>query len=69
LDDQAVEIAVYDMFGQKVQVLQTGEMKQGSYSATWNGRGNNGNELPIGVYQVVISGPSGQKTTKLMKSW
>ena len=69
LNDQAVEIAVYNMFGQKVHVLQTGEMKQGSYTLRWNGRSFYGSEQPVGVYHLVFTGPSGRVSTRLMKSW
>ena len=69
LNDQAVEIAVYNMFGQKVHVLQTGEMKQGSYTLKWNGRSFYGGEQPVGIYHLVFTGPSGRVSTRLMKSW
>jgi len=67
LFDQAVEIGVYNFMGQKVGTIKGGNMKQGSYDIIWDGKGNNGNILPAGIYYFMISGASGQAGTKLVK--
>jgi len=68
LFDQNVEIGVYNFMGQKIGAVKNGNMKRGTYVFTWDGKGNNGNSLPVGIYYFVISGSSGQVGTKLVKS-
>ena len=68
LNDQFVEISIYNYIGQKVKTIKGGNMKQGTYQVTWDGKDNNGNTQPVGVYQFVIKGTTGQASTKLLKN-
>jgi Tol biopolymer transport system component len=44
------ELAVYNMAGQIVRVLETGEMSAGVHSAVWDGRDMNGELVSSGVF-------------------
>ena len=68
LNDQFVEISIYNYIGQKVKTIMSGNMKQGTFQIKWDGKDNNGNTQPVGVYQFVIKGTTGQASTKLLKN-
>jgi flagellar basal-body rod modification protein FlgD len=50
-----VTLAVKNASGQVVALLPQGNLGSGSNPLTWNGRDANGNQLPDGSYQVVVS--------------
>jgi hypothetical protein len=66
-NDQNVEMGVYNLMGQKVKTLQGGDLKQGTYNVVWDGKGDDGEMQPKGVYFFQISGSSGKANTKVMK--
>lgn len=45
-----VSLRVFNVSGQLVRTLASGYYEAGSYTVTWNGRGDNGREAPSGVY-------------------
>ena len=45
-----VELAVYNLAGQKVVRLADGSQKAGAHTVRWNGRDDAGRELASGVY-------------------
>ena len=45
-----VELAIYDLAGQKVTTLLTGMHQAGAYRIDWDGRDDNGRELASGLY-------------------
>lgn len=47
---ERVTIAIYDTGGRVVARLNDMDMAPGIYSATWNGRDENHNEVPPGIY-------------------
>jgi flagellar basal-body rod modification protein FlgD len=51
--------------GQVVALLPQGNLSAGSNTLTWNGKDANGNQLPDGSYQVVVSaaGANGSQAT------
>jgi PKD repeat protein len=49
-----VTLKVYDMMGRHVRTLLEGELQPGIYKLIWDGRGENGIELPSGVYIFVL---------------
>ena len=56
----AVDVAVFDVLGRRVATLASGEFEPGSYTATWNGTGDNGAEASSGVYYVrMLAGGEG----------
>lgn len=48
----AVNLSVFDIQGRKVATLVDGVQDAGAYTATWNGRGDNGSMLSSGLYFV-----------------
>jgi len=46
----AVEVAVYNVAGQRVRTLANGHMSQGVHEVSWDGRTSAGSEAPSGVY-------------------
>jgi|GEM_PF-3843251 PKD repeat protein len=47
-------LKVYDMMGRHVRTLLEGELQPGIYKLIWDGRDENGIELPSGVYIFVL---------------
>ncbi|UCH62731.1 MAG: T9SS type A sorting domain-containing protein [Fidelibacterota bacterium] len=45
-----VEMAVYNILGQKIRTLVNKNLQAGEYSAQWNGRNNEGNLVASGIY-------------------
>jgi hypothetical protein len=45
-----VTIHVYDVRGRRVAIVTEGQRDPGSHSATWDGRGDNGERLQSGIY-------------------
>jgi flagellar hook assembly protein FlgD len=45
-----VNIAVYNMFGQKVKQLAEEIQPSGTHSNSWNGTNNSGSKVPNGIY-------------------
>ena len=48
--DGDVEIAIYNVTGQRVRLLVSTEMKAGMHEVSWDGRNDAGNSLPSGIY-------------------
>ena len=55
-----LDVAVYDLSGRRVRVLQHGDSKPGSITVTWDGRDATGTPLPDGVYflRMTLEGKS-----------
>ncbi len=45
-----VELAVYDLLGNKIVTLALGKKPAGSYSVEWNGLSDSGKQMPTGLY-------------------
>ena len=57
-----VKLNIYDVTGQLVKALVTGEMTAGRYSVTWNGRDHFGHLVASGtyLYQIVVESEDGE---------
>ena len=62
----AVRLAVCDVRGREVAVLNEGAMEAGEHTATWHGRDTQGRGLPSGLYLAVLRTGSGVSTQKLV---
>jgi hypothetical protein len=66
-----VELIVYNILGQQIKTLVSGNRPAGNFTATWNGTNNQGAEASSGIYFVRLnyqkdSGKADVKTIKLL---
>ena len=61
-----VELAVYNISGQKVATLAQGLYPSGAYTFTWDGRNTHGAELASGVYCYRLRANGREQTRKLI---
>ena len=61
-----VELAVYNISGQKVATLAQGLYPAGAYTFTWDGRNTHGAELASGVYCYRLKANGREQTRKLI---
>jgi len=45
-----LDISVYNILGEKISTIVSGEFTAGSHSVTWSAQDNNGQNLATGVY-------------------
>jgi hypothetical protein len=60
-----VHLAVYDISGRLVRVLQDGDQSAGSHRSVWNGTDQRGRPVAPGVYLLRLEG-QGQTATRKM---
>ena len=51
----AAEAAIYDLGGRRVRTVHRGPLARGLTTVSWDGRGENGERLPAGVYLLRFS--------------
>jgi hypothetical protein len=61
-----VELAVYNLAGQRVAALIQGQREAGSYTLRWDGRDERGRELASGVYLYRLWTGENVETRKLL---
>ncbi|MCK4967270.1 T9SS type A sorting domain-containing protein, partial [bacterium] len=61
-----VSIKIYNELGQAVRTLVNETRSSGKYSAIWDGKNNQGSELPSGIYFCRIVASGQQKTIRLL---
>ncbi len=62
----AVELAVYNLAGQKVAILVGGERQAGTYAINWDGRDARGLDLASGIYFYRLEAEGREQTRKMM---
>lgn len=60
-----VELALYNLTGQKVVALMEGSREAGEYTVRWDGRDEQGHELASGVYLVRLESTQGAAVRKV----
>ena len=60
----AMELAVYDVSGRQVALLERGTMDAGEHRTEWDGRCGDGSAAATGVYFMRLRTPDGSKTVK-----
>jgi YVTN family beta-propeller protein len=60
----AMELAVYDVSGRRIALLERGTMGAGEHRAEWDGRCSNGSPAATGVYFMRLRTQDGSKTVK-----
>ncbi len=63
---QHVELTVYNILGQKVRTLVSGEMMPGTYEVTFDGTDSSGEKLASGVYFYTLSADEVRETRKML---
>lgn len=61
-----VELAIFNLLGQKVRTLFNGFRSAGQFSQVWDGKNDAGNLVGSGVYLVRYSTPKGSFSQKIM---
>jgi len=62
----SVNVTVYDLLGQRITTLMTGDQAPGSVTVQWDGRDANGLTVPSGVYFVRMQSDNFTATQKIM---
>lgn len=65
-DSGNVKIEVYNLLGQKVRMIEDANKNAGTYTVTWNGADDHGNQLGNGIYFVRMNSGDHQDTKKVM---
>jgi hypothetical protein len=66
--EDAVEVNVFDIAGRPVRILQKQTMPAGKHALTWDGRGDDGQQVPPGIYLVNARSGAWQKSIKLIRT-
>ncbi|MCK5738526.1 T9SS type A sorting domain-containing protein, partial [bacterium] len=65
-ENSLVELAVYNMLGQKIRTMINDFRPAGNYRAVWDGRDNFGMTVPSGVYIARMTGNGFSINTKML---
>ena len=66
IENSATEVSVWNLLGQKITTLFSGELNAGRHTVTFNGKDVNGNTLPSGVYIYRVEAGNNVSTKKMM---
>ena len=66
VEHSPTEVTVWNMLGQKVATLYSGELPAGRHTLTFEARSENGNMLPSGVYIYKVAAGNKVDTKKMM---
>ena len=61
--EENIEVAVYNLKGQKVKTITKGEFDEGNYSVIWNGDDESGKPVSSGIYFYKFKTESGNYTS------
>lgn len=64
--DEQVEVAIYNILGQKVRTITEGMESGGLHQATWDGRDEHGDNAPSGIFFARLVTPSVMMTRKMV---
>ena len=62
-ETMTLQVELFNMLGQQVGLLHSGELAPGVHELRWDGRTANGAAAASGVYLVRLMGPDGQQDT------
>jgi flagellar hook assembly protein FlgD len=65
LEAGVVQLSVYNLQGQEVRTLVSGQMNPGRHAIIWNGRDNAGQIVPSGVYLYKLRVNGFEETRKM----
>ena len=61
-----VEVVVYNIAGQRVATLHSGELDAGPHAITWNGRNDGGSAVASGTYWYMLRTADGQTSRSMV---
>ena len=64
--DQNVTLSVYNVLGQNVRTLINGNMQAGIHTVRWDGRNDQGVDVPSGIYFYKMYTPEFTQTNKML---
>ena len=64
--DANVDLSVFDTLGQRVRTLETGSLRAGTHSVSWDGRDDGGRGVASGVYFARLVVPGAPANTRAM---
>jgi hypothetical protein len=64
--ESEVTLVVYNVAGERVRTLVRGKEKAGYYTATWDGKGDQGGRVASGVYFYRLDAGGFVKTRKMV---
>ena len=59
ISGERVQILVFNSLGEKISVLEDSFFAAGNYTTNWNGRDDNGNTIPAGIYFCRLTNGNG----------
>lgn len=62
----AVNVSIYNVLGQVVRELYTGQLEAGNHQYLWDGTGSNGDYVTSGIYFYRLQAESFDKTKKML---
>jgi hypothetical protein len=62
-----VELTIHDVTGRRVADLSQAQLSPGEHTVSWNGRDENGRELPAGVYFARLRSGDQETTSKVVR--
>jgi hypothetical protein len=64
--DANVRLAIYDVLGREIRILQSGMQAAGTYSVIWDGGDSDNQHVPIGVYLYRLTADYIELTRKMV---
>lgn len=65
-DNEPIKLEIYNLRGQKINTLFSGNMEEGNHKLLWNGMDDKGSSVASGIYFVRLTGAVGTQNMKLM---
>ncbi|MFC1583784.1 T9SS type A sorting domain-containing protein [Candidatus Neomarinimicrobiota bacterium] len=63
---ESIRLAIYDVLGREVILLEAGRVDPGYRQVFWEGRDQNGDEVSSGIYIARLVTPNYHKSIKLV---
>jgi flagellar hook assembly protein FlgD len=65
-ENSVTEVSVWNLLGQKITTLYTGDLNAGHHTVKFDGKDSNGSILPSGVYIYRVAAGNNVSTKKMM---
>lgn len=63
--DQNIQLSIYNIKGQRIRELYSGQINAGKHQLIWDGKDNNRNSVSSGIYFYKLTTPSGSVQRKM----